>query len=65
MKETTRLRVKDKREIKEVRSTLDIMSKLINRRGPTLASIQTRKELTERLYELEHPETKGGESLRQ
>ena len=63
--ETARRRTKEGAEKKSVRRMLSVVSKLMNTKGPTEGSIQARKELTEKLYELEHPETKGGENLRQ
>ena len=63
--ETARRRTKDNLKKKEVKTMLVIMSKMIDKKGPTVASIQARKDLAEELYELEHPETKGGENLRQ
>ena len=44
---------------------LDIMAKITRKKGPTAGSVAKRKELTQKLYELEHPETRGEESLKQ
>ena len=64
LKETARRRVKERREITEIKTELHVLSRFVARRGPSIQAVQTRTRLTEKLFELQNPETKGEESLK-
>ena len=62
--ETSRVRVRERKQIVEVRSMLSVLQARVASRGITTRALEMRQEYTKRLYELEHPETKGDASLR-
>ena len=62
--ETARRKTRERKEIKEVRRSLATLQKIVQKKGPSLGAVEHRKQLTEKLYTLEHPETKNEESLR-
>jgi hypothetical protein len=64
LKETARRRVKAKKEIANLRFKLKFLQRVAQKKGYSQAMVNSRKEYTAQIYELEHPETKGEASLK-
>ena len=64
LNETAARRVKEKKKIKELKGMLYMLHMRVRKHGATEATLKQRKNLTAELYETEHPETKGEESLK-
>ena len=64
LKETARRRVRERVAITQAKTELSLLMRRTAKKGPTATTIEMRRKLTEKLFSLEHPETKNEECLK-